>query len=73
MIFNSYDVASIKAWRLSARFFNLKEKVGEEKFNEFKKEYYSLCNTLLHDKYNNIRTSLKGKNNYFRICKWVQI
>ena len=60
-LFNRYDVASVKTGQLPARFFNLKEKYGEEKFNEFKKECYPLCNTLLHDKYEFARGGTKGE------------
>ena len=68
-LFNRYDVASVKTGQLPARFFNLKEKYGKEKFDEFKKECYPLCNTLLHDKYANIPTSLEGKTIVFEFAR----
>ena len=68
-LFNRYDVASVKTGHLPARFYDLRQKVGEEKFNEFKKECYPLCNTLLHDKYANIPTSLEGKTIVFEFAR----
>ena len=68
-LFNRYDVASVKTGQLPARFFDLRQKVGEEKFAEFKKECYPLCNTLLHDKYANIPTSLEGKTIVFEFAR----
>ena len=59
----------MKTGQLPARFFNLKEKYGKEKFDEFKKECYPLCNTLLHDKYANIPTSLEGKTIVFEFAR----
>ena len=68
-LFNRYDVASVKTGHLPARFYDLRQKVGEEKFAEFKKECYPLCNTLLHDKYANIPTSLEGKTIVFEFAR----
>ena len=68
-LFNRYDVASVKTGHLPARFYDLRQKVGEEKFAEFKKECFDLCNTLLHDKYANIPTSLEGKTIIFEFAR----
>ena len=68
-LFNRYDVASVKTGHLPARFYDLRQKVGEETFAEFKKECYPLCNTLLHDKYANIPTSLEGKTIVFEFAR----
>lgn len=68
-LFNRYDVASVKTGQLPARFFDLKKEVGEEKFDAFKKECYSLCNTLLHEKYENIPKSLEGKTIIFEFAR----
>ena len=68
-LFNRYDVASVKTGHLPARFYDLRQKIGEEKFALFKKECYNLCNTLLHDKYANIPTSLEGKTIIFEFAR----
>jgi hypothetical protein len=68
-LFNRYDVASVKTGHFPARFFDLRKKVGEEKFNEFKKECYNLCSTLLKEKYENIPSSLEGKTIIFEFAR----
>ena len=68
-LFNRFDVASVKTRNLPARFFNLRKKIGEEKYNEFKKECYDICNTILKDKYNNIPNSLEGKTIVFEFSR----
>ncbi len=68
-LFNRYDVASVKTGHLPARFFDLRKEVGEEKFTEFKKECFKVCNTILHDKYDNIPTDLTGKTIVFEFAR----
>ncbi len=68
-LFNRYDVAAVKTGHLPARFFDIKKKVGEEKFNEFKKECLPFCQTLLKEKYANIPTSLEGKTIVFEFSR----
>ena len=68
-LFNRLDVASVKTGHLTARLFELEKNVGKEKFEEFKKECFELCNTLLHDKYANIPTSLEGKTIVFEFAR----
>ena len=68
-LFNRYDVASVKTGKLPARFFNLREKVGEEKYNLLKKECLPLCQTLLKEKYENIPKSLEGKTIVFEFSR----
>jgi hypothetical protein len=68
-LFNRYDVAGVKTGHLPARFFDLRKEVGEEKWAEFKKECFELCNTMLHDKYENIPKSLEGKTIVFEFSR----
>ena len=68
-LFNRYDVCGVKTGQFPARFFNLRKKVGEEKFNEFKKECFDLCNTILKEKYENIPKSLEGKTVIFEFSR----
>lgn len=68
-LLNKYDVASVKTGELSARFFDLKKKHGEEKFNLFKTEIEPLATTILKEKYENIPTSLEGKTIVFEFAR----
>ena len=68
-LFNRYDVAAVKTGHMTARFFELRKKHGEEKFNEFKKAVEPLCSTILHEKYANIPTSLEGKTIVFEFAR----
>ena len=60
-LFKRYDDASEKTGKIPRRFEELEKKTEKEKFEEFKKKCFDLCNNLLHDKYNNIPNSLEGK------------
>ena len=51
------------------RFEELEKNSDKEKFSEFKKKCFDLCNTLLHDKYNNIPESLDGKTIIFEFSR----
>ncbi|MCQ2818399.1 MAG: hypothetical protein MJ252_14120 [archaeon] len=68
-LLNRYDVAAVKTGHMTARFFELKKKHGEEKFNEFKKAIEPLCTTILKEKYANIPTSLEGKTIVFEFAR----
>ena len=68
-LFNRFDVAGVKTGHIGARFFELRKEVGEKKYEEFKKECFPFCNTLLHDKYANIPKSLEGKTIVFEFAR----
>lgn len=68
-LFNRYDVAAVKTGHMTARFFELRKKHGEDKFNNFKKACHSLCATILKEKYDNIPTSLEGKTIVFEFAR----
>ena len=68
-LLNRYDVASVKTGHIGSRFFNLKEKYGEKKYNEFKEEIKTLCATILKEKYENIPSSLEGKTIVFEFAR----
>ena len=68
-LFKRYDDASEKTGKIPRRFEELEKKTEKEKFEEFKKKCFDLCNTLLHDKYNNIPNSLEGKTIIFEFSR----
>lgn len=68
-LFLRFDVNSVKTGKIGARFFNLRQRVDKAKYEEFKKECYNECNTLLHDKYANIPKSLEGKTVVFEFAR----
>ena len=51
------------------RFEELEKNSDKEKFAEFKKKCFDVCNTLLHDKYDNIPESLEGKTIIFEFSR----
>ena len=59
----------MKTGHLTARSFELEKNVGTEEFAKFKKECFTLCNTLLHEKYANIPKSLEGKTIVFEFAR----
>ena len=68
-LFKRYDDASEKTGHIPRRFEELEKNTPKEKFEEFKKKCFDLCNTLLHDKYNNIPESLEGKTIIFEFSR----
>ena len=53
-LFKRYDDASEKTGKIPRRFEELEKNTDKEKFQEFKKKCFDVCNTLLHDKYDNM-------------------
>ena len=68
-LFKRYDDASEKTGHIPRRFEELEKTEGKEKFEEFKQKCFNLCNTLLHDKYDNIPESLDGKTIIFEFSR----
>ena len=68
-LFKRYDDASEKTGKIPRRFEELEKTEDKEKFEEFKKKCFDLCNTLLHDKYDNIPESLDGKTIIFEFSR----
>ena len=68
-LFKRYDDAGEKTGHIPRRFEELEKNTEKEKFEEFKKKCFDLCNTLLHDKYNNIPDSLDGKTIIFEFSR----
>jgi hypothetical protein len=68
-LFKRYDDASEKTGKIPRRFEELEKNTDKEKFQEFKKKCFDVCNTLLHDKYDNIPESLDGKTIIFEFSR----
>jgi hypothetical protein len=68
-LFKRYDDASEKTGKIPRRFEELEKNSDKEKFQEFKKKCFDVCNTLLHDKYDNIPESLDGKTIIFEFSR----
>lgn len=68
-LFDRYDNASEKTGKIPRRFEELEKNSDKEKFKEFKEQCFDVCNTLLHDKYDNIPESLEGKTIIFEFSR----
>ena len=68
-LFKRYDDASEKTGKIPRRFEELEKNTEKGKFEEFKKKCFNVCNTLLHDKYDNIPESLDGKTIIFEFSR----
>ena len=68
-LFKRYDDASEKTGKIPRRFEELEKNSDKEKFQEFKEKCFNVCNTLLHDKYDNIPESLDGKTIIFEFSR----
>lgn len=68
-LFKRYDDASEKTGKIPRRFEELEKNSEKDKFEEFKKKCFNVCNNLLHDKYKNIPESLEGKTIIFEFAR----